>query len=88
MDSTPNDLVKRISQTRLTLDNMRRRRGLDYRSVAAEVALGKDGTRIDTTKIERAKWKFRTRWQIQKVFKENQLLLPVNTPTLKLLYGQ
>ena len=85
---TQSELAKRISLTRMALDTMRKRRGLDYKSVAAEVALGKDGENVDAARIEKAKRKFQTRWQIQKVFKDHQVYLPANTPTLKLLYGQ
>lgn len=82
------DLIKGISTARFFLDNIRRRPVLDCRNVTAQIAVDDSASEINESKIEEAEKRFRTRWQIQRVFKDRQILIPNDTSTLKLLYGE
>ncbi len=82
------DLIKSISSARILLDSIRRRPTLDCKNVTAQIAIDDSASEIDESRIQEAEKRFRTRWQIQKVFKDKEFLLPNDTSTLKLLYGE
>ena len=82
------ELIQDITNTKQVLENIRKRPKLNCMAVAAQISI-KDKTKtVDATHIEKAENKFRKRWKIQKALKEQQVLLPKNMQTLKLLYGE
>ena len=82
------ELIKNISSARYQLDNIRKRPMLDCKHVTAQISVDDSTSEINESKIEEAEKRFRTRWQIQKVFKDKQIFIPNDTSTLKLLYGE
>ncbi len=82
------ELIKSISSARYLLDNIRKRPTLDCKHVTAQIAVDDSTSEINESKLEEAEKRFRTRWQIQKVFKDKEIFIPNDTSTLKLLYGE
>jgi len=82
------ELIKSISSARYLLDNIRKRPTLDCKHVTAQIAVDDSTSEINESRIEEAEKRFRTKWQIQKVFKDKQIFIPNDTSTLKLLYGE
>lgn len=82
------ELVKSISAARVLVDNIRKRPTLDCKHVTAQISIDENTHEINDSRIEEAEKRFRTRWQIQKVFKDKEILIPSDTSTLKLLYGE
>ena len=82
------ELIKNISSVRYMLDNLRKRPLLDCKHVTAQIAVDDATSEINESRIEEAEKRFKTKWQIQKVFKDKQILIPNDTSTLKLLYGE
>ena len=82
------DIIKNISTTKQALENIRKRPRLNCKAVAAQIAAKEDAKYLDAKNIEKAEKKFKSRWHVQKMLANDQMLLPKNTQTLKLLYGE
>ena len=82
------ELVKSISSARSLVESIRRRPALDCKHVTAQIAVDDSASDLDESRIQEAEKRFKTRWQIQKVFKDKEILIPSDTSTLKLLYGE
>jgi len=88
------EVKEKIVQTRLQLmarSSYKKQQPI-FKQVAAEVRgqdtkLLKDSPDQEDNDLQNAKKKFRSRWKIEQAFGSNDIIVPTDSPTLKLLYG-
>jgi len=73
------ELIGKIVAAKSVLKNIRKRIGFDFKRVNLEET---------ENSVEVVGKRLKTKWYIEKVLNENQILIPNNTPALKLLYGE
>lgn len=86
------DLQKRIAAARVRMERGTRRSSpAEFKQVAAEVCgpqrpkLLRDSPEADQ-RIARAKNRFRSKWQLEQLFESRNIIVPTDSPTLRLLY--